>query len=190
MINFFRNLLYLWRHWYFNKNKEEFLLGFMHYYFLKRKYKHIEYPFIKYRRSFIRNFHLIEMGKNNTVGYNCFISPVSLKVGNDCWLGVNNFICGKVIIGNDVHLGPNVSIPGSNHNIITNLPLSKSGATMKGTIIHDYVWVGSNVTILDGVTIGKGAVIAANTVVTKDVPEYAIVAGVPAKVIKYRPNID
>ena len=57
------------------------------------------------------------------------------------------------------------------------------------TIGHD-VWIGTRAIVLDGITVGNGAVIAANSVVTKDVPPYAIVAGVPAKIIKYRFNDD
>jgi acetyltransferase-like isoleucine patch superfamily enzyme len=182
-------IFYLFRNWKFSKDNKEYLNGFLYYIFNFYKFKKIKYPFIKFDRSFIRNKGNIIFGTNITVGYNCFISPLSLEVGDNCWLGVNNFICGKVTIGNDVLLGPNVSIPGSGHIVDTNLSPVKSGSKMNGTIIKDFVWIGSNCTILDGVCIGKGAVIAANSVVNKDVPDYAIMGGAPAKILKYRPEI-
>jgi acetyltransferase-like isoleucine patch superfamily enzyme len=89
-----------------------------------------------------------------------------------------------VTIGNDVIIGPNVSIPGASHNIFVDVPFSESGLTSTGTVICDSVWIGSNVTILDGVTIGKYSVVAANSVITKDVPAYSLVGGVPAKIIR------
>jgi len=170
--------------WSFSNDNFEFINGCLYYYLNRRKFKQIEFPLMKFRRVYIRNRNSIEFGKNITLAYNCFISPLSLKVGNNCWLGVNNFICGKVIIGNDVILGPNVSIPGATHEINSDIPFSKSASLIKGTIIEDSVWIGSNCTIIDGITIGKGSVIAANSVVTKDVPPFSIAGGVPAKIIK------
>lgn len=184
-----RTLFWLKIHWKFSFNNSEYLRGVLFYYKYKRKFKKLGFPFMLYKQSFIRNKENIEFGKNVTVAHNCFISPIELKVGDNCWLGVNNFICGKIEIGNDVHLGPNVSLPGAGHNIDSNLPLSSSGSVIEGTLLEDFVWVGSNSTIIDGVTIGKGAVVAANSVVTKDVEPWSIVAGVPAKFIKYRTTI-
>lgn len=185
-MNFIQNFLFAYRGWGFNQNNFEFVNGFIYYYLNKRRFKKIEFPLIKFRRVFIRNKHVIEFGKNITLAHNCFISPVSLRVGNNCWLGVNNFICGKVEIGNDVILGPNVSIPGATHSVNSNRPFIGSPAHIEGTTIEDSVWVGSNSTIIDGIKIGKGAVIAANSAVTKDVPPYAVVAGVPARILRYR----
>jgi len=184
-----RTLYWLRIRWKFSSNNSEYLRGVLHFYRFGFLYKSIEFPFVLYRNAYIRLKNNIQFGKNVTVAYNCFISPRSLFVGDNTWLGVNNFICGKVSIGKDVHLGPNVCIPGSSHNIESNLPLSTSGSEEKGTILEDYVWVGSNATILDGVTIGKGAVIAANSVVTKDVAAWSVTGGVPAKHIKFRKEI-
>lgn len=180
---------YMLSHWKFKSNNKEYLNGFTYFILNKHRFKSISYPFIKYDRAFIRNRENIEFGHNITIGYNCFISPLSLKVGNDVWLGVNGFICGKVVIGNGVIIGPNVSIPGASHIIDSVKPPLNSDSTVKGTIIEDYVWIGSNCTILDDIKIGKGAVIAANSVVTKDVPDFSVVGGVPAKIIRYRTTI-
>lgn len=112
--------------------------------------------------------------------------------------GLNDY---KVKIGSYCSIGPNVLfLLGSDHSMhtITTYPLKvkklkivEKEALSKGDIIlKDDVWVGANVTICSGCIIGQGAVIAAGAVVTKDVPAYAIVGGVPAHVIKYRFSTD
>lgn len=102
----------------------------------------------------------------------------------------------KLYIGNYCSIAPNVLfIVASDHNYnnLSTYPFKvmiageKAEALSKGDIIvKDDVWIGANSTILSGVTINQGAVVAAGSVVTKDVPPYAIVGGNPAKVIKYR----
>jgi acetyltransferase-like isoleucine patch superfamily enzyme len=84
-------------------------------------------------------------------------------------------------------VGPNSSIIGGNHGMVLGggyMDQQKSSSV--GILIGNDVWIGSNVVILDGVIIGDGAVIAAGSVVKMDVPVNAIVAGVPAKIIKFR----
>jgi acetyltransferase-like isoleucine patch superfamily enzyme len=112
-----------------------------------------------------------------------------LIVGNNVGIAQNCFIQvrGMVIIGNDVIFGPSVSVFSENH-VFDNvdLPVSEQGVTRKGVIIEDGVWIGSRSIVLDGVTIGRNSIIAAGSVVSKDVLPYAIVGGVPAKLIKSR----
>jgi len=97
----------------------------------------------------------------------------------------------EIIIGNHVMFAPDVTIRGGNHNIsvvgkfMTQVREKRPEDDIK-VVIEDDVWVGSNVTILKGVTVGRGSVIGAGAVVTKNIPPYAIVAGVPAKVIRFR----
>lgn len=130
--------------------------------------------------------------------------PLStVQVGRFTYGGIKVLTFGedyKLVIGDFCSVGPNVLfILQADHpiNHISTFPFKvkvlgeKYEATSKGDIvIEDDVWIGANVTILSGVHIGKGAVLAAGSVVTKDIPPYAIVGGVPAKVIKYRFNDD
>jgi acetyltransferase-like isoleucine patch superfamily enzyme len=84
-------------------------------------------------------------------------------------------------------IAPNCMISGGNHNYIDNLiPMIFQSSNSKGIIIDDDVWIGANSVILDGVTIEKGAIIAAGSVVKNNVAKYEIVAGNPAKKIKSR----
>jgi acetyltransferase-like isoleucine patch superfamily enzyme len=86
-----------------------------------------------------------------------------------------------------VMFGPNVYIFSENHgHERTDIPMIEQPTARKGVKIEDDVWIGTRATILDGITIGKGSIIAAGSIVNKDVPPYSIVAGVPAKVIKSR----
>ena len=107
----------------------------------------------------------------------------NIKVGNNVF--INSGCCfqdqGGIEIGDDVLIGQQVVLATLNHDLATNNRANMTPAPIK---ICDKVWIGAHATILAGVTVGKGAVVAAGAVVTKDVPENAVVGGVPAKVIK------
>jgi len=120
----------------------------------------------------------------------------TIRIGNDVFIGTGaSFIATKsfIEIGNKVMFGPNVTIRGGNHS--THI-IGKYMADYRSedklqeddqpVIIEDDVWVGTGVIILKGVRIGRGAIVAAGAVVTKDVQKYTIVGGVPAKILKYR----
>ena len=114
-----------------------------------------------------------------------------ITIGNNTYIGENNNLRaadGIIDIGNGCLISQGITIVTSNHDIKKSIPISQQGwVSKKGRItIFDDVWIGANAVILPDVTIGKGAVVAAGSVVTKDIPEYSIVAGVPAKIIKYR----
>jgi acetyltransferase-like isoleucine patch superfamily enzyme len=98
---------------------------------------------------------------------------------------------GEVHIGNNVMIAPHVMIASGNHDFVqTEKPMRFAGDLTKGPIrIEDNVWIGSNCTITDGVTIGRDAVVGANSVVTRDVAPYDIVAGAPARFVRNRKDL-
>lgn len=110
-----------------------------------------------------------------------------LIIGNNVGIAQNCFIQvrGKVSIGNNVIIGPNVSIFSENHNHgIPDVPIVYQGVLRKGVEIKDGCWIGTKSTILDGVIIGENSIVAAGSVVIKNVEAGTIVGGVPAKFIK------
>lgn len=136
-------------------------------------------------------------GKKVTLGKGISMSGAkNIFLGNNVAIGPNSrFLCtlAKIVIGDNVMFGPGVTCITGGHrtDIIGRYMISITNAEKRPEDDRDIVfegdnWVGANVTILRGVTIGEGAVIAAGAVVTKDVPPYSIVGGVPAKVIKMR----
>lgn len=111
-----------------------------------------------------------------------------ISIGNNSGLGINCRVRGPLVIGNDVMMGPDVVIMTNSHNFERiDIPMNVQGDAIprKVTIGND-VWIGTRVIILPGVTIGNGVIIGAGAVVTKDVPDMAIVCGCPAKIIRYR----
>lgn len=124
----------------------------------------------------------------------CLSKPF-LKIGCNCAFGAYNHItcANKVLIGDNCLTGKFVTITDNSHGETDYsclcMPPGQRPITSKGSvIIGNNVWIGDKATILPGVTIGNGAVIAANAVVTKDVPSYSVVAGNPAHII--RKNIE
>ena len=134
-----------------------------------------------------------KIGKNTKVHPTVvFRQGERIIIGDHCLINHNNVLqagksTGKIIIGNYVMTGPNVLMFAFNHSTENvQIPMIKQDYLDGDIIIHDNVWIGGGSIILAGVTIGKGAVIASNAVVNKDVPENAIVGGVPARSIKIR----
>lgn len=113
-------------------------------------------------------------------------SPYRIRIGNYTTINRNCVIDGRggCIIGNNVDVAQEANIWTEQHDY--NNPYYKS--LTKQVIIEDYVWIASRATILPGVTVGRGAVVACGAVVTKDVPPLAVVAGIPARIIGYRDN--
>ena len=125
------------------------------------------------RRSVIESYCCI----NNAVG--------DVTIGDYTRIGIHCTVIGPVCIGHHVNLAQGITVTALNHNFAdTNRRIDEQGISTKPVVIGDDVWIGANAVILPGVTIGRHVVVAAGAVVTKDVPENTIVAGVPAKVIK------
>ena len=150
---------------------------------------------------------VINMAKDRryiSVGKNSIIHPTTIiryrqnvNIGDNCLINHNNLLQpgkgpnGRITIGNYVHTGVNVMFLAFNHGFYTTeIPTKEQDYIDAPIVVEDDVWIGGGSIILSGVTIGKGAIIAAGAVVNKDVPPYAIVGGVPARVIKYRDKID
>lgn len=112
----------------------------------------------------------IDYGKPVTIGKRCFIQQCCTFFGR-----------GGITIGDDVFIGPKVNLITINHDPN---PDNRSATYGKPIVIEDKVWIGINATILPGVHIGYGAIIGANSLVTKDVPAMTVVGGNPAKILK------
>ena len=110
-----------------------------------------------------------------------------IEIGEHCTVNAKACISGKVKMGNGVRIASLTTIVGFNHGFddITK-PVYQQPCSFKGIVIEDDVWVGANVVITDGVTVGEHSILAAGSVVVKDVPPYSIVGGNPAKVIRDR----
>ncbi len=140
-------------------------------------------------RGFSGRMILYKCGKNvNIKKYAAFSRKVELGDNSD--IGQRCFIQGTCYIGKHVMMGPEVCIWTYNHDthIVPGKPWMEGVTEEKAVTISDGVWIASRCIILPGVRIGEGAICGAGSVVTKDVPPYAIVGGNPARILKYREN--
>lgn len=130
-------------------------------------------PFALGRESVIEHYCVVDNGVGGVL------------IGDHTLIGLRNTIIGPVSIGNDVILAQNIVVSGLNHNYKdVETPICRQGVSVKEIIIEEGGWIGANSTITSGVIIGKHSIVAAGSVVTKDVPPYTIVGGNPARIIK------
>ena len=132
-----------------------------------------------YRKFFLGDYSVVESFAciNNAVG--------DVMIGNHTRIGLHNTIIGPVTIGNHVHLAQGITVTALNHNFSdAEKRIDEQGVNTTPVVIGDDIWIGANAVILPGVTIGSHSVVAAGSVVTKDVPPHSLVAGVPAKIIR------
>lgn len=141
-------------------------------------------------RALFMRFFLRELGSDVVFQMGLRITnPEKVSIGSRCRFGQGVFITGGggVRIGNWVSLGPDVKVWSVNHRFDDpDQPFQLQGWNHKAVVIEDDVWLAANVFVMPGVTIGKGAVVSACTVVTKSVPPYALVAGNPGRVVGWR----
>ena len=125
------------------------------------------------RHSVVESFSCI----NNAVG--------DVIIGDHTRIGLHNTVIGPVTIGSNVNLAQGITVTALNHNFTDpQLRIDQQGVSTAPVVIGDDVWIGANATVLPGVTIGNHCVVAAGAVVTKDVPPFTLVGGVPAKILK------
>lgn len=134
----------------------------------------------------------INIGTNNEILNGCILMTYGgrIRIGDNCSINPYTIIYGHgsgTIIGNNVLIAGQCMIIPANHNFsTTDIPIKQQGTNSKGIIIEDDVWIAAGSKVLDGVTIRKGTIVAAGSIVNKSTQPYSIVGGVPAKLIKYR----
>ena len=182
------------------------------YFTLKEKHKQWAKPWQQQIQDGISQLETVIIGEN------CFIAPEvnifaepnrTITIGNQCMIAADSFIHGPIELGDEVainhgcsldggrsgikignrtRIANNVTIYAFNHGMAPDQPIYQQAVSSKGITIGEDVWIGAQAGIVDGVSIGNQAVIGMSAVVTKDVPDFAIVAGNPARVIGDRRN--
>ena len=160
-----------------------YLLGINRYYLIQIG----TIPSHHIRKFLYRHLYKVCISENAVVYYGCEIrGSYNLYIGKGSIIGDKTLLDArnKIIIGDNVNISSNVSIYTEQHDY--NDPFFRSNNEEKSVSIGDRSWISANAIILPGVKIGDGAVVAAGAVVTKDVPAYKVVGGVPARIIAER----
>lgn len=141
-------------------------------------------PLYRLRHAYLRKILGIKLGKSSAVHMGCFITGKHIRIGNHSIINRRCYLDGRggLSIGNQVSISPEVYLLSLDHK-----PHSPSFETVvKPLQLEDYVWIGARAIILPGLTLGKGCIVGAGAVVTRDVAPYSIVAGNPARTIGNR----
>jgi len=144
----------------------------------------------KFRMFYVSKFMkvLSDYSSGGTIENKVYLaSPSKVKIGKGCMINERVFIQ-EAEIGDYVMIAPDCTLLSRSHkHDRLDIPMALQGELeSKKVIIENDVWLGRNVLVMPGITIGEGSICAASSVVTKDVPPYSVVAGVPAKIIKSR----
>ena len=132
-------------------------------------------------------YRRFSLGDHSVVESFCCINNAvgDVMIGDHTRVGIHNTIIGPVSIGNHVNLAQGITVTALNHNFSDpDKLIDEQGISTAAVHIGDDVWIGANAVVLPGVTIGNHSVVAAGAIVTKDVPQGSLVAGVPAKILK------
>lgn len=145
----------------------------------------------KVLRGFCGKLMLKSCGKQVNIEQGALFSA-KVSLGDYSGIGINARINGSCTIGHHVMMGTDVVVITRNHAFgRTDIPMMEQGfEEERPVVIGNDVWIGDRVVILPGVTVGDGSILAAGAVVAKDVPPYAIVGGVPARVIRMRKDVN
>ncbi|WP_369267490.1 acyltransferase, partial [Streptomyces harbinensis] len=127
----------------------------------------------------------LRLGDGSYIAAHAYVTG-TVTTGADCTINPFTTVRGTVTLGEAVRIGAHTSLLGFNHSTAPDRPIHRQPTSSRGITIGDDVWIGSQVVILDGVTIGDHCVIGAGAVVTRDVPDWAMVGGNPARFIRDR----
>jgi len=162
---------------------------------LRREFKNCANGFIFWSASFV-NPNRISIDAGTVVRERAWLAVLEGKdevgeicIGRECHIARDVILSSaySLMVGDGVTFGPRSMVMDNNHCFDDpNVSVMDQGLFGSPVVIEDYVWIGGHAIVLPGVHIGKGAIVAAGAVVTKDVPAYSIVGGVPAKVIGQR----
>jgi acetyltransferase-like isoleucine patch superfamily enzyme len=166
-----------------------------------KSYLYLKYHNVKFgSNTFVKKNFEIKKSKNSfiEIGDNCIIQENAfflltmpnpkLTIGDNVSIGRSSIIAIKdhLKIGSNTEISANVFICDQSHNILKGELITNQSSIIEKVIIGSDVWIGTGVTVLKGVTIGNGSVVGANSVVNKNIPDYQIWAGNPAKFIRER----
>jgi acetyltransferase-like isoleucine patch superfamily enzyme len=175
-------------HWLLIPSRQARPRRWVHWFVNPFYHKHGKYSLIKSRaRMDVLPFNKFAIGEYSTIEDFCTINNGvgDVIIGRETFIGLGTVVIGPVNIGNSVMFAQNIVISGLNHSYENiHLPIWKQKVKTALINIEDECWIGANAVITAGVTIGKHSVVAAGSVVTKNIPAYSIAAGNPAKIIK------
>lgn len=166
--------------------------------FVRRRFKRFGRSCIKWKSQHLKGLQYIEIGDGCTfdadlqlTAWPCGCKSPLISIGNNCLIRYGSHITAmnKIVIGNNLLTGTNVLITDNSHGTLEaselKLPPTERPLHSKGEVhIGNNVWLGNNVCIMPGVTIGDGVIVGANSIVTKNIPSYALAVGAPAKIVK------